>query len=171
MLVIIEIFLQVPPKLSESHQSSILKYYSLSGPLCYDKRLYTVCLTPEEIKKHNHYTSRQIEYREEYLDNILDDLTPDDVRCLIHNEDELARSSPLERIFPNAESHIYLSFLEGSRYYNRLIDAWETKYGSNRMEGIKLLRKYCAQGYHLKVPAAAMVEVSCNVYLKLIFDI
>lgn len=134
----------------------------MPAPLCYDKRLFTVCLTPEEIKKHNKYTSRQIEFREEYLDTILDDLTPDDVRCLINNEDELARSSPLERVFPNAESHIYLNFLEGSRYYNRLIDAWEAKYGSNRMEGIKLLRRFCAQGYHLKVPAAAMVEVSSN---------
>ncbi|KAL5280493.1 TTLL4 family protein [Megaselia abdita] len=149
---------QVPPKLSETQQTNILKYFTLPAPLCYDKRLYTVCLTPDEIKKHNKYTSRQIEYREEYLDTILDDLTPDDVRCLINNEDELARSNPLERIFPNSESHIYLNFLEGSRYYNRLIDAWESKYATNRMEGIKLLRKFCAQGYHLRVPAAAMAE-------------
>lgn len=82
----------------------------------------------------------------------MDHLTPDDVRCLIIAEDELARSSPLERIFPTAETHKYLKYTETPRYYNRLLDAWETRYGHNRKEGIAVLRQLCEERYHLQVP-------------------
>jgi len=142
---------QVPPKIPEAKQKEILDILDLKGPLCYDKRLFTTCLTSEEIRKHNLFTNRSVKFREEYLDTILENLQPDDVRCLVICEDELARSKPLERIFPTANTHIYLKFFETPRYYNRLLDAWEHKYGHCREAGIKLLRQYCEEGYHLKV--------------------
>ncbi|XP_055839071.1 tubulin monoglutamylase TTLL4 isoform X2 [Episyrphus balteatus] len=149
---------QVPPKLSVRQQAEILNELKLTGPLCYDRNLFTPILSPEEIKKHNYYTSRLIEYREEYLDSILDQLTPDDVRCLIISEDERNRCDPLERIFPNADTYKFLVYVENPRYYNRLLDAWETKYLDDRDTGIELLQKLCSEGYHLKVPAAALIE-------------
>lgn len=82
----------------------------------------------------------------------MDGLTSDDVRCLINTEDELARCAPLERIFPAPNTHVYLDFTESPRYYNRLLDAWETKYSKRRAEAIELLREQCAMKVHLQVP-------------------
>ncbi|XP_017046303.1 tubulin polyglutamylase TTLL4 [Drosophila ficusphila] len=155
---------QVPPKLNERQQTEILEELNLAGPLCHDKRIFTTCLTAEEVRKHNQYTNRSIEFREEYVDTILDNLLPDDVRCLIVAEDELARCQPLERIFPTNGTHIYLRYVENARYYNRLLDAWETKYAKNREVGIALLSRYCRDKYHLQVSDAAM-EKEPNVAL------
>ncbi|XP_016956749.1 tubulin monoglutamylase TTLL4 [Drosophila biarmipes] len=155
---------QVPPKLNERQQAEILEELNLAGPLCHDKRIFTTCLTAEEVRKHNQYTNRSIEFREEYVDTILDNLLPDDVRCLIVAEDELARCQPLERIFPTAGTHVYLRYVENARYYNRLLDAWETKYAKNREMGIALLSRYCRDKYHLQVSDAAM-EKEPNVAL------
>ncbi|KAM7354234.1 tubulin tyrosine ligase-like 4B isoform 2-T5 [Cochliomyia hominivorax] len=147
---------QVPPKLNEKNQKEILEALKLKGPLCHDKRIFTTCLRNDEIRKHNHFTNRSIEYREEYLDAILDNLNPDDVRCLLVSEDELNRCSPLERIFPTPDTYKYLKFVEHPRYYNRLLDAWEHRYGNCREKGIELLRGYCEDNYHLHVSDAAL---------------
>ncbi|XP_002065502.3 tubulin monoglutamylase TTLL4 isoform X1 [Drosophila willistoni] len=155
---------QVPPKLNDRQQHEILDELNLTGPLCHDKRIFTTCLTAEEVRKHNQYTNRNIEFREEYVDTILDNLLPDDVRCLIITEDELNRCKPLERIFPTSGTHIYLKYIENARYYNRLLDAWETKYAKNREQGIALLSRYCKDKYHLQVSDAAM-EKEPNVAL------
>lgn len=104
----------------------------------------------------------------QYLNEILNDLTPDDIRCLIVAEDELARSVPLERIFPTAETHKYLKFTDSPRYYNRLLDAWETRYSSKREEGIELLRRFCKDKYHLQVPTPPAKKVSI-VFASLFF--
>ncbi|XP_036214571.2 tubulin polyglutamylase ttll-4 isoform X1 [Bactrocera oleae] len=147
---------QVPPKLNEKQQKDIQQELNLTGPLCHDKRIFTTCLTAEEVRKHNQFTNRSIEFREEYLEPILANLLPDDVRCLIIAEDENVRCAPLERIFPTADTHTYLKFIDNPRYYNRLLDAWETRYADYRAEGIELLKRYCTEGYHLNVSDAAL---------------
>ncbi|XP_067624720.1 tubulin polyglutamylase ttll-4 isoform X2 [Eurosta solidaginis] len=147
---------QVPPKLNDKQQREILQELKLNGPLCHDKRIFTTCLTAEEVRKHNQYTNRSIEFREEYLDSILDTLLPDDIRCLIISEDEHARCAPLERIFPTPDTHTYLKYIDNPRYYNRLLDAWETRYANFREQGIALLTKFCNDGYHLNVSEAAL---------------
>ncbi|CAF4841932.1 unnamed protein product [Pieris macdunnoughi] len=116
----------------------------------YDSRLYTVYLSKEERDKHIIYTN--MEERDMYLRDILSTLTPDDVRHLIQAEDELTQSGDMERVFPNKNTHKYLGFLAGPRYYNRLFDAWESRYGDKRDSGIELLRNLCDIGYHLEVP-------------------
>ncbi|KAH9643985.1 hypothetical protein HF086_004246 [Spodoptera exigua] len=110
-----------------------LKPWLLESGLPYDSRLYTVYLSKEERDKHIIYTN--MEDRELYLRDILSTLTPDDVRHLIQSEDELTQSGDMERIFPTPDTHKYLGFLAGPRYYNRLFDAWETRYGRNREPG------------------------------------
>ncbi|XP_030565646.1 tubulin polyglutamylase TTLL4 [Drosophila novamexicana] len=155
---------QVPPKLNDRQQQEILDELQMQGPLVHDKRIFTTCLTAEEVRKHNHFTSRAIEFREEYVDTILDNLLPDDVRCLIVAEDELARCKPLERVFPTQGTHVFLPYFENARYYNRLLDAWETKYAKNREQGIALLTRFCKDKYHLQVSEAAM-EKEPNVAL------
>ncbi|XP_073827371.1 tubulin tyrosine ligase-like 4B isoform X2 [Musca autumnalis] len=146
---------QVPPKLTEKQQKDILEELKLEGPLCHDRRLFTTCLRNEEIRKHNQFTNRSIEIRDDYLEAILENLLPDDVRCLLLSEDELNRCSPLERIFPTPNTYPYLKFVDNPRYYNRLLDAWEHRYGHCREKGRELLRQYCRDKYHLIVAEAA----------------
>jgi len=101
-----------------------------------------------------------------YVNAILQTLTPDDVRCLIVAEDELARCAPLERIFPTDQTYKYLKYNDTPRYYNRLLDAWESRYANNRTEGIALLRDYCQSKYHLQVPVPPAKKVSSNLNIK-----
>ncbi|KAL7738920.1 hypothetical protein ACLKA6_016923 [Drosophila palustris] len=144
----------IPPKLTQEKQKELAAEFSFppGTQMCYDKRLYINYLSREEKNKHNNFTRKTMENREEYINAILQKLTPDDVRCLIVAEDELARCAPLERIFPTDQTHKYLKYNDTPRYYNRLLDAWESRYGNNRTEGIALLRDYCQSKYHLQVP-------------------
>lgn len=144
---------QVPPRIPLAKQQEIIAELGLDGLLCHDKRIFTTSLSKGDKLKHNHFTNRSITRREDYLDDILKNLTADDIRCLLITEDELARSAPLERIFPSAQSHKYLQYIESPRYYNRLLDAWEYRYGGNRRDkGIALIRKFCEDKVHLTVP-------------------
>lgn len=143
---------QIPPKLTLEQQKNILQQHNLKAPLCYDKRLYISYLSSIEKLKHNQFTRKDLDDRNDYLNAILENLTPDDVRCLITSEDELSRCKPLERIFPTQQTYKYLKYTEYPRYYNRLLDAWEHRYGKNRKEGIQLLRKCCENKFHLEVP-------------------
>ncbi|XP_072933523.1 uncharacterized protein [Epargyreus clarus] len=130
------------------------------GGLPYDSRLYTIYLSKEERDKHIIYTN--MEDRDMYLRDILSTLTPDDVRHLAQAEDELTQAGGLERVFPTPRSHRYLPYLAGPRYYNRLFDAWETRYGGNREAGIDLLRKLCEIGYHLEVPPVPLKRAAAQ---------
>ncbi|KAI5644841.1 tubulin-tyrosine ligase family domain-containing protein [Phthorimaea operculella] len=139
---------QIPNKINVEALSKD-KPHKMSG-LPYDSRLYTIYLSKEERDKHIIYTN--MEDREMYLRDILSTLTPDDVRHLIQAEDELTQAGDMERVFPTINTHKYLNFLTGPRYYNRLFDAWETRYTANRQSGLELLRNLCEIGYHLEVP-------------------
>lgn len=67
--------------------------------------------------------------------DILNQLTPDDVRCLIESEDEYHRKGAFTRIFPSTTSSKYFVYFEHIRYYNLLLDAWEKTYHTRREEG------------------------------------
>ncbi|KAH8402524.1 hypothetical protein KR222_002396, partial [Zaprionus bogoriensis] len=152
----------IPPKLTQDKQKELAAEFCFppGTQMCYDKRLYINYLSRDEKVKHNNFTRKSMESREEYINAILHKLTPDDVRCLIVAEDELARCAPLERIFPTDQTYKYLKYNDTPRYYNRLLDAWESRYANNRTEGIALLRDYCQNKYHLQVPAPPAKKVS-----------
>uniref|UniRef100_A0A182PFP2 Tubulin polyglutamylase TTLL4 n=1 Tax=Anopheles epiroticus TaxID=199890 RepID=A0A182PFP2_9DIPT len=151
---------QIPPRIPMAEQKEILKEQGLEGPLCFDKRIYTTGLSKTERLKHNQFIQKDMA-REDYLSTILEELTPDDVRCLLLTEDELARSAPLERILPAPNSYRYIGFTENPRYYNRLLDAWEHRYSHNRSEGIALLQSLCERKVHLQVPPSTLKK-DCN---------
>lgn len=152
---------QVPPRIPQAEQKEILASQGLAGPLCFDKRIYVTALSKVERLKHNQFIQKDVG-REEYLSPILEELTPDDVRCLLLAEDELARSAPLERILPAPNSHRYIGFTEHPRYYNRLLDAWEHRYCHNRSDGIALLQSLCEQKVHLQVPPSTLKKDSSS---------
>ncbi|XP_058814235.1 tubulin monoglutamylase TTLL4-like isoform X4 [Topomyia yanbarensis] len=146
---------QIPPRIPLAEQREILSEQGLEGPLCFDKRIYVSFLSKAERLKHNQFIQKDMA-RDEYLNTILDELTPDDIRCLLLTEDELARSAPLERILPAPNGHRYIGFTEYPRYYNRLLDAWEQRYCHKRTEGIALLQSYCEKKIHLQVPPSTL---------------
>lgn len=82
---------QIPAKLSSQAQAELGESVGLEAGkgLCYDRRLYTTALSTSERVKHSRY--EQCEAREEWLDTVLQDLTPDDVRHLVQYEDELTQ--------------------------------------------------------------------------------
>ncbi|KAK9752749.1 Tubulin-tyrosine ligase family [Popillia japonica] len=119
-----------------------------NSPPCFDPKIYTTALTKKERNKHNYFN--QLDNREDYLEDILEALTGDDVRHLTQAEDELTVTGPFNKIFPTSQTYKYLEFME-TRYYNRLFDAWECKYEQNRKPGIDMLQDLCSQKVHLKV--------------------
>ena len=85
-----------------------------------------------------------------YLDNILEELAPNDVRTLIKAEEELSQTNHFTRIFPSPTSHKYFQyFYEGIPYYDKLLDAWEFKYHDQRSKAIRRLKMLCAKAVHL----------------------
>ncbi|KAL0275035.1 UNVERIFIED_CONTAM: hypothetical protein PYX00_003025 [Menopon gallinae] len=143
---------QIPSKLTKEQEEGFLESFGLKDrihSLCYDKRIYWTTLSREErLKQETHHSMT----RNEYLESILKDLTPDDVRHLIQFEDELTQLSRFEKVFPTPRTHVYHQYFESPRYYNMMFDAWETKYHKNRADGIKLLESLCEQKLHLVIP-------------------
>lgn len=106
----------------------------------------------------------------QYLDRIIEDLTPDDIRQLITAEDELSQCENFVRIFPSRNSNTYFPYFESQRYYNMLFDAWEFKYHDRRTEGIQRLKNLCAEKIHLQVPSVCRKTVSEILFDQLFFS-
>ncbi|XP_076652406.1 tubulin monoglutamylase TTLL4 isoform X2 [Halictus rubicundus] len=137
---------QLPNNLSPEDVEKIAQKYQLDF-VCQDFRLHRVTLSYHERTKQSMYAN--LRNRDDYIDDIIDILTPDDVRHLIAYEDELTQLDKFEKIFPTVDSHEYLQYFDVPRYYNMLFDAWEMKYSENREKGIARLQKLCEAKYHL----------------------
>merc|ERR1711976_962647 len=112
-------------------------------------RVYSRVDTDDDIVKHKLYTPKNTD-RSSYVDTILDDLTPNDVRVLIKTEEELSQTQHFTRLFPNENSHeLFKYYYEGIPYNDKLLDAWEYKYSNQRSKGIIRLKKLCAKAVHL----------------------
>lgn len=99
------------------------------------------------------------------MTDIIDLLSPDDVRQLILAEDELSQCEGFTRIFPGPNTYTYFPYFENPRYYNMLFDAWEAKYGRNRIEGVERLIGLCRKRVHLDVEPSALNAVSTPLIL------
>ncbi|CAH0389621.1 unnamed protein product [Bemisia tabaci] len=140
---------QIPPKLSGTSLAEVKKALGIKSSLCHDKRLFTTLISNAEREKQMAFT--QMESREDYLDSILEDLTPDDVRHLVLYEDELTQLGSFQKVFPTPTTYEYHNFFEAPRYYNKLFDAWEVRYHKNRSLGVELLESKCKLKIHLDV--------------------
>lgn len=140
---------QLPACIPVEETEKLAQRYQLDA-VCQDYRLHRTTLSYQERHKQAMYAN--LRNRDDYLHDIIEDLTPDDVRQLITYEDELTQLDRFEKIFPNIVSHQYLQYFDVPRYYNMLLDAWENKYGNynNREEGISRLQKLCKTKYHLE---------------------
>lgn len=132
--------------------------------LCLDPRLYTRDLSKADKAKQNRIVDLvniaidPASARLLYLEPILEKLTPDDVRCLIRGEDEMAQLTHFSRIFPTQDTHKYFKYFSQPRYYNLLLDAWEQKYGDCRSAGIDRLERLCLEKVHLKIPQTSSIS-------------
>lgn len=104
-----------------------------SSSLLLDSRLYSYKLTKMEKAKHDQFEEST---PPESPQDILDILTPTDVRCLIETEDEFSRCGHFARIFPSDISSKYLKYMDEYFYYDNLLDAWENRYKENRLQGM-----------------------------------
>lgn len=139
---------QLPACVPIEEMEKLGQRYQLD-PVCQDYRLHRTGLSYQERHKQSMYAN--LRNRGDYLHDIIDDLTPDDVRHLITYEDELTQLDRFEKIFPTVDSHRYSQYFDVPRYYNMLLDAWETKYSDgSREEGICRLQKLCKTRYHLE---------------------
>ncbi|XP_071210434.1 pneumococcal serine-rich repeat protein-like isoform X3 [Salvelinus alpinus] len=109
--------------------------------------------TDEKVKRAFYLSQRFAD--QDFFSSILDVMTPEDVRVLAETEDELSRKGEFERVFPSHCSSRYLRFFKQPRYLNILLNQWETKYGQNRREGVRVLRSLCQKGVHLGTTDAA----------------
>lgn len=141
----------IPDRRDILYEGSTRRKPKLPKSLIFDRRVLPQGLSTDEKLKHQHFCQRY--HDEQARRNILDMLTPDDLRILIETEDEFARRGSFERIFPTSQTRKYLKYFETPRYYNILLNEWITKY--NRMEerGITLLNTFCKKGIHLQHPA------------------
>ena len=91
-----------------------------------------------------------------YIVSFLDDLTPCDIRVLVHSEEELSQTRTFERIFPRDDTCPYLDLMPSHNYYDVLLAAWEQRHGGGdggrREEGLQRLRGLTQQKRHLEVP-------------------
>ena len=91
------------------------------------------------------------------MDSILEDLTPCDVRVLVHSEEELTQCETFERIFPTERTGHYLAYTS-TNYYDLLLLAWERRYAGCRQEGRDRIAQLTAKGAHLEVPPDQKLE-------------
>jgi hypothetical protein len=143
--------------MSAKSQKEILDKFNLSdmtSNLCLDKRLYSRELSKAERSKHDKFQASgspgspgfSTGSRQEYLESIIDYLTPDDVRCLIRAEDELVQATHFSRIFPTQVSLTLLKnwyyLVKVSKFQNELMkSSFLPKYESNI---VRISALYCA---------------------------
>jgi len=158
----------IPKLLGSKFQKKITEKLNLrplpSGSMGYDVRLYTKLLLDRDAEKRKVYTSRSGDQCNR--GDILQDLTPADLRTLIHTEDELTQSKQFSRIFPAAnKGEEYLKLLIKPSYTDTLLQAWEEEYGESpetRAEGISRLKEHCTRKEHLEIPTVIFTPLGAG---------
>ncbi|XP_042899981.1 tubulin monoglutamylase TTLL4 [Parasteatoda tepidariorum] len=94
-------------------------------------------LLAEEIRNESLFSSKYSNGSA----NVLDDLTLDDLYCLMETEDENNRRGSFLRVFPTETSDVYFKYFDVVTYYNRLLWAWEQTFHDKRINGISKIQE------------------------------
>jgi len=147
---------QIPRVLGTKQYTAITKALQLRKEavpvLGHDHRVFSKLKTKEDNEKRIRIGFEGL-ISDEFVGPILSELTPADVRTLVQAEDELSQCNHWTRCFPTASTIPLLDLMDGQIYSDRLLAAWEVKYGKDRKAGRALLRSYCREGTHLKLPS------------------
>ena len=84
-----------------------------------------------------------------YLENILDNLTGADIRVLVKYIEERMQCERFTRAFPSSRTHEYFKFFDYLSYNDKLLDAFETRFGSDINSGIEFVESYCRNNSHI----------------------
>lgn len=118
-----------------------------SYQLGFNPTLYSTVMDDAGIKKQKQYL-RQIFGRETYLDQILSELTANDVKVLIKHLEEHSQMNKFSKIFPTSKTYTYFTFFDYLPYYDKLLDAFEDSFGNNMQAGIDYVEEYCRKNVH-----------------------
>ena len=116
----------------------------------FDPKLYSREKSEEQKEKEEYYTQESLTL-EDYIE-LADEknLTARDIQILIRYEEELNQCNGFSRIFPRKDSSRFLHYLETCSYSDRLLEAWENKYGDDRAKGRDLLSRLCEEWFHVE---------------------
>ena len=136
---------QITNKMNKTQKENIRKKYGIEGPIEFDSRLYQTSRTKEEELKEQKYndSAMQRDYNKMVEE---DELTGGDVRRIIKAEDELAQTEGFIRLLPSNQSIRYLEYLASPSYSDRLLAAWEMRYGEEKDRGRDILARLCMKG-------------------------
>jgi len=150
--------LTIPREVACKHQKALKKKLGLDklgiSNVGHDDKIYTKLMSEEDLNKQTKFISSDLS-RDDYIENILDVISSSDARTIIMSEEELSQTISWSRIFPTPSTSPYLQFLSSPSYSDRLLDAWEDKYGASkekREEGHQILSDLCGEKHHLKAP-------------------
>lgn len=137
---------------TSTRRSIVLNKFNLphisSQHISFDSRVYSCLLSNSDIQKQSQFPRNQKD-RKSYLPAILKELTGADVKILVKTLDEFSQLKKFSRIFPRKNSNKYFEFFDELPYYDKLLDAFEDRFGENRDEGIEFVRQYCERNVHL----------------------
>uniref|UniRef100_A0A0K2T5Y2 ATP-grasp domain-containing protein n=1 Tax=Lepeophtheirus salmonis TaxID=72036 RepID=A0A0K2T5Y2_LEPSM len=111
----------------------------------YNPNIY--CRIDSSIKKKIEFENKT--ERKKYLNNILENISSCDLRVLIKMEEERSQLCKFERVFPTPDTYKYFEYMEGVPYYDKLVDAYELKYGNDRESGLNFIRSLCQRRIHI----------------------
>jgi len=126
--------------------------FSVASEMAFERRVYSKYQTLGDMMKQEKFGEAPLadEGRDGYLDAILEDLVTCDVRLLIKLEEERSVSRHFTRIFPTERTHTFHKyFIGGVPYYDKLLDAYVSRYGRVPEEGVERLRELCKNGVHI----------------------
>ena len=83
------------------------------------------------------------------MENILDNLTGADIRVLVKYIEERMQCERFTRAFPSSRTHEYFKFFDYLSYNDQLLDAFETRFGSDINSGIEFVESYCRNNSHI----------------------
>jgi len=137
-------------KANGKQKQALKEKYNLTNSLEFEPRLYNRAKSEEQIEKEEYYAHEDTT-RDDYLELSEEDtLTPRDIQILIRAEEELNQCKGFSRIFPRKDSYKFLRYLETTSYSDRLLEAWESKYGDDRQAGKEVLTRLCRENLHLE---------------------
>ena len=97
--------------------------------------LYSTVIDNAGIKKQSQYSKTTFD-RETYKNNILNELTANDVKVLIKHLEENSQAVKFCKIFPTHDTYKYFQYFDILPYYDKLLDAFESKYVNDIESGI-----------------------------------
>ena len=140
--------LRVDNNYSEARRVSSLVLCPGQFQLGFNPAIYSVSLDGAGMKKQTLFRNTAYASREAYKDDILKELTSNDVRVLVKTAEEFSQCRRFSRVFPSKDSHTYFPYFDSVSYYDKLLDAFEMRFSGSYEEGLKFIDEYCKKNVH-----------------------